>query len=187
MDRPFLLGAVAYAPKVVTIWEGFRQWFGENDFPVDYVLYSNYERQVESLLKGHVDIAWNTPLAHVRVQKRTEGKSLSLGMRDSDRDFKGRVIVRKDAGIEPRARSAVPVPMREVSFAACQAREVAWENDGQGEFTRRAAALLADAERGGITNEEFHRRVVEAFGANRAQTPDLNCSDALRGARLLVP
>src|SRR5690606_32178147 len=33
--------------------------------------------------------------------------------------------------------------MREVSFAACHAREVAWENDGQGDFTRRAARLLA--------------------------------------------
>ena len=33
--------------------------------------------------RGHIDIAWNTPLAHVRVQRRTEGRSRSLGMRDS--------------------------------------------------------------------------------------------------------
>ena len=24
---PVLLGAVAYDPKVVTIWDGFRRWF----------------------------------------------------------------------------------------------------------------------------------------------------------------
>ncbi|MGH9010725.1 MAG: hypothetical protein ACRDYF_12885, partial [Acidimicrobiia bacterium] len=29
-----LMGAVAYDPKVVTIWDGFRRWFAERDFPV---------------------------------------------------------------------------------------------------------------------------------------------------------
>ena len=45
----FLMGAVAYDPKVVTIWDGFRAWFREQDFDFDYLLYSNYERQVEDL------------------------------------------------------------------------------------------------------------------------------------------
>src|SRR6185369_5727394 len=66
-------------------------------------LFSNYERQVETLLKGHIDIAWNTPLAHVRVQRRTGGQSISLGMRDADRDFRAKVVVRKDAGIRTLA------------------------------------------------------------------------------------
>jgi ABC-type phosphate/phosphonate transport system substrate-binding protein len=61
---------------------------------MDFVLFSNYERQVESLLAGHVHVAWNTPLAHVRVQQRTKGTSISLGMRDSDRDFRSRILVR---------------------------------------------------------------------------------------------
>jgi phosphonate transport system substrate-binding protein len=38
--RTFLLGAVAYDPKVVAIWTGFRDWFVEQGFPFDYVLYS---------------------------------------------------------------------------------------------------------------------------------------------------
>ncbi len=98
-DETILLGAVAYDAKVVPIWEGTREFFREKAVPMDFCLFSNYERQVESLLAGHIDVAWNTPLAHVRVRKRTQGKSLSLGMRDSDRDFKARVIVRKDAKI----------------------------------------------------------------------------------------
>src|SRR4051812_4397046 len=98
-DETILLGAVAYDPKVVTIWEGIRDYFRDQKVPMDFALFSNYERQVESLLAGHVHIAWNTPLAHVRVQRRTEGRSLSLGMRDSDRDFQAKIIVRKDAGI----------------------------------------------------------------------------------------
>ena len=99
-DKTILLGAVAYDPKVVTIWEGIREHFQEQGVPMDFALFSNYERQVEELLKGHIDIAWNTPLAHVRVRARTSDASLSLGMRDSDRDFRAKVIVRRDRDIK---------------------------------------------------------------------------------------
>ena len=67
---------------------------------VAYDLFSNYERQIEELLKGHIDVAWNTPLAHVQVRQRTGDASLSLGMRDSDRDFRAKVIVRRDSRIK---------------------------------------------------------------------------------------
>jgi ABC-type phosphate/phosphonate transport system substrate-binding protein len=99
-DDTIVVGAVAYDAKVVTIWEGMRDYFREQGVGMDFVLYSNYERQVEALLRGHIDIAWNTPLAHVRVQQKTGGASLSLGMRDSDRDFHSKIIVRRDAGIK---------------------------------------------------------------------------------------
>lgn len=99
-DDCILLGAVAYDAKVVTIWEGIREHFQNEGAPMDFVLFSNYERQVELLLKGHIDVAWNTPLAHVRVRERTGNASRSLGMRDSDRDFRARVVVRADAGID---------------------------------------------------------------------------------------
>jgi ABC-type phosphate/phosphonate transport system substrate-binding protein len=103
MTNTILLGAVAYDPKVVTIWEGIRDYFRDAGVALDFALFSNYERQVESLLAGHIDVAWNTPLAHVRVQRRTEGRSRSLGMRDSDRDFHAKIVVRKDAGIRTLA------------------------------------------------------------------------------------
>jgi phosphonate transport system substrate-binding protein len=99
MGASILLGAVAYDPKVVTIWEGIRDYFLEQGVGFDFALFSNYERQVEELLAGHIDIAWNTPLAHVRVKRRTGGRSLSLGMRDSDRDFHAKIVVRRDSGI----------------------------------------------------------------------------------------
>jgi ABC-type phosphate/phosphonate transport system substrate-binding protein len=95
-----LLGAVAYDPKVVTIWEGIREYFRGSGMPFDFALFSNYERQVETLLKGHIDVAWNTPLAHVRVQRRTGGASRSLAMRDTDRDFRSKLVVRRDSGIK---------------------------------------------------------------------------------------
>ena len=41
-----LVGAVAYHPRIVTIWERFRDYFEDAGVPTDYVLYSNYERLV---------------------------------------------------------------------------------------------------------------------------------------------
>ena len=98
-ESTILLGAVAYDPKVVTIWEGMRAHFQAAGVPLDFALYSNYERQVDELLAGHIDIAWNTPLAHVRVKRRTSGTAPALGMRDADRDFHSKIVVRKQAGI----------------------------------------------------------------------------------------
>lgn len=36
------IGVVAYAPKVVTIWEGIKDYLRGQDFNADWILYSNY-------------------------------------------------------------------------------------------------------------------------------------------------
>jgi ABC-type phosphate/phosphonate transport system substrate-binding protein len=94
---PLLMGAVAYDPKVVTIWDGFRDWFAGQGLAFDYVLYSNYERQVEALLAGHVHVAWNSPLAWVRASRL--GPVRAVAMRDTDCDLTSVVVVRADSGI----------------------------------------------------------------------------------------
>ena len=91
-----LMGAVAYDAKVVTIWSGFRRWFRDHGLDFDYVLYSNYERQVEDLLDGRIDAAWNSPLAWVRARRMAEAAGTSvqaLTMRDTDRDLVSVVVV----------------------------------------------------------------------------------------------
>src|SRR5580700_9116602 len=47
-----LLGAVAYDPKVVMIWDGFQAYFEKRGLNFDYILYSNYERQVAAQFAG---------------------------------------------------------------------------------------------------------------------------------------
>ena len=97
-----LMGAVAYDPKVVTIWDGFRRWFAERDLDFDYVLYSNYERQVDDLLAGRIHAAWNSPLAWVRARRLGEAQGVgvsALTMRDTDCDLTTVVVVRADSGI----------------------------------------------------------------------------------------
>jgi ABC-type phosphate/phosphonate transport system substrate-binding protein len=95
------MGAVAYDAKVVTIWEGFRDWFAGRGLDFDYVLYSDYERQVEALLAGQVDLAWNSPLAWVRAARM--GPVTAVAMRDSDCDLTSVVVVRADSGIHDAA------------------------------------------------------------------------------------
>jgi ABC-type phosphate/phosphonate transport system substrate-binding protein len=97
-----VMGAVAYDPKVVTIWDGFRHWLRGRGLDFDYVLYSNYERQVEELLSGRIDAAWNSPLAWIRAQRLGAGAGVplhALTMRDSDRDLTSVIVVRADSGI----------------------------------------------------------------------------------------
>jgi ABC-type phosphate/phosphonate transport system substrate-binding protein len=99
-ERALLLGAVAYDPKVVTIWEGFRRWFADRDFPFDFVLYSNYDRQVDDLIDGRIDVAWNSPLAWIRACRAAAAagtRVVAPVMRDTDRDLTS-IIVVQDRG-----------------------------------------------------------------------------------------
>jgi phosphonate transport system substrate-binding protein len=98
-NRPVRIGAVAYDPKVVTIWEGFKAYFDKRGFNTDFILYSNYDAQVDAHLKGEIDIAWNSPLAWVRSQLLTGGRCHALAMRNSDRGLTTKIIVRANSSL----------------------------------------------------------------------------------------
>ena len=102
-DTVLLLGAVAYDPKVVTIWEGFEAYFARQGLRMNYVLYSNYERQVEALIDGHIHVAWNSPLAWIRAQRLAKARGLearAIAMRDSDCDLTSVIVVREASPIK---------------------------------------------------------------------------------------
>jgi phosphonate transport system substrate-binding protein len=103
-----VVGAVAYTANVVPIWEGIRDYFRYSPAPMDFVLFSNYERQVDALLAGQVDIAWNTNVAWVRALRRTGGSARALAMRDTDLTFRTLMIGRKGRGLDglPSLRGA---------------------------------------------------------------------------------
>lgn len=98
-SKPFILGAVAYDAKVVPIWEGFKTYFESAGLPFDFVLYSNYEKQVEAHLRGDIDVAWNSPLAWLEAERaaRKLGRTAqAIAMRDTDCDLTSVVLVRAD-------------------------------------------------------------------------------------------
>ena len=114
-----VLGAVAYDQKVVPIWDGFLQYLRARDLPFDYVLFSSYERQVEAQIRGHIHLAWHSPLAWLqteRIVSRLGRRAEAIAMRDTDRDLCSLILVRADSGIEASAdlrRKSVAVGARD--------------------------------------------------------------------------
>ena len=99
MSRTIWVGAVAYDPKVVTIWEGMRRFFHEEArLPVEIVLFLSYEAQVEALLarpnepKPRIDIGWNTNLAFLQATKWSAGECLPIAMRDTDLGWMTKIV-----------------------------------------------------------------------------------------------
>ncbi len=106
MAKQLVLGAVAYDAKVVPIWEGFKAYFEAAGLPFDYVLFSNYERQVEAHLRGEIDVAWNSPLAWLEAERAAvkRGRTAeAIAMRDTDCDLTSVVLVKADGPVKATA------------------------------------------------------------------------------------
>ena len=100
MSRTIWVGAVAYDPKVVTIWEGMRRYFHEDaHLPVEVVLFQSYEAQVRALLASladplpRIDIAWNTNLAYLQADEWSGHGCRPIAMRDTDLAWTTKILV----------------------------------------------------------------------------------------------
>jgi ABC-type phosphate/phosphonate transport system substrate-binding protein len=91
--KDLLLGAVAYDPKVVGIWEGMRRYFREDaKVPLEVVLFLNYEAQARAVVSSKIDIAWNTNLAFVQSEVWSEKLCTAIAMRDTDVGWKSVLV-----------------------------------------------------------------------------------------------
>ena len=93
------MGAVAYNPKVVTIWEGMRRYFhDEAHLPVEVLLFQSYEAQVVALLAQpgdplpYIDIAWNTNLAYLQADEWSGHRCRAVAMRDTDLGWMTKIV-----------------------------------------------------------------------------------------------
>ncbi|MCD2185202.1 caspase family protein [Rhizobium sp. GN54] len=70
--------------------------------------------------------------------------------------------------------------MENVSFAACQDRQVAYELDGSGRYTNHAISILKNNFGSGITNRQFHEMVKNEFiqSGFTLQIPALDCKSS---------
>ena len=99
MSRTIWVGAVAYDPKVVSIWEGMRRYFHEEArLPVEVALFQSYEAQVAALLAlpgeplPRIDIGWNTNLAFIQADAWSERRCRPIAMRDTDVGWTTKIV-----------------------------------------------------------------------------------------------
>ncbi len=99
MSKTIWVGAVAYSPKVVTIWEGMRRYFQEEaQLPIEVVLFQSYEAQVLALLAKpgeavpRIDIAWNTNLAYLQADEWSGHACRAIAMRDTDLGWMTKIV-----------------------------------------------------------------------------------------------
>src|SRR5258708_2403223 len=99
MSKAIWVGAVAYHPKVVTIWEGMRGYFhDEAHLPVEIVLFQSYEAQVTALLAQpddalpSIDIAWNTNLAYLQADELSRHSCRAVAMRNTDLGWMTKIV-----------------------------------------------------------------------------------------------
>jgi phosphonate transport system substrate-binding protein len=98
-ETAYRLGAVVYHPKVEQIWEAFGAWFADMAFPLDVAYFGSYDDQVEALVEGRIDAAWNTNLAYAQTVLRTDGRARAIAMRDTDRGWRSHLVVRADSEV----------------------------------------------------------------------------------------
>jgi phosphonate transport system substrate-binding protein len=99
MSRTIWVGAVAYDPKVVGIWEGMRRYFHEEaGLAVEVVLFQSYEAQVAALLASpseqlpRIDIGWNTNLAYIQADVWSDHRCRPIAMRDTDVGWMTKIV-----------------------------------------------------------------------------------------------
>jgi phosphonate transport system substrate-binding protein len=119
LDQTTRIGAVAYSPAAVTIFEGITHYLNQNGLPSDYVLYSNYDSLVAALDRGEVDIAWNTPLAHAQYHVKNQCSSQTLVMRDVDVGVRSVLVAR----VGLKIKSPADLAGRKLVLGSSQAAE----------------------------------------------------------------
>lgn len=99
MSETIKVGAVVYAPQVTVVWDIISDFFKEEGLPLEMVYFKDYRAQVQALLDQEIDIAWNSPLAHVEATLKSAEVGYS-DMRDTDQNRRSVYLTKRDSGIE---------------------------------------------------------------------------------------
>ena len=80
------LGGAA-SPAYINVFRGLQTHFQRHGIDLDWVLYADYDALVEAFVKREIDVAWNSPLAYVKIKRRLNDPCQVVAMRDVDINF----------------------------------------------------------------------------------------------------
>jgi phosphonate transport system substrate-binding protein len=92
------LGGAA-SPTYISVFRGLQAHFRRHGIDLDWVLYSDYDALVEAFVKREIDLAWNAPLAYVKIRRRLRYSCQVVAMRDVDVNFTTHFITHAGSGI----------------------------------------------------------------------------------------
>ena len=93
------LGGAA-SPAYISVFRGLQAHFLRHGLELDWVLYSDYDALVEAFVRREIDLAWNAPLAYVKIKRRLQDDPCRVvAMRDVDVDFTTHFVTHADSGI----------------------------------------------------------------------------------------
>ena len=65
------LGGAA-SPTYISVFRGLKAHFRRCSIELDWVFYADYDALVEAFVKREIDLAWNAPLAYVKIKRRLQ-------------------------------------------------------------------------------------------------------------------
>ena len=77
------LGGVASRTYLVA-FPAIQKHFQKQGLELDWVLYSSWDALVDAFVRREVDLAWNGPLAYVKIKRRLNDPCQVVAMRDVD-------------------------------------------------------------------------------------------------------
>src|SRR2546430_14150878 len=92
------LGGAA-SPTYISVFRGLQAHFRRYGIELDWVLYSDYDALVEAFVRREIDLAWNAPLAYVKIKRRLQDPCQVVAMRDVDVNFTTHFITHAGSGI----------------------------------------------------------------------------------------
>src|SRR5246500_5066733 len=75
------------SPTFISVFQGLQAHFLRHGVELDWVLYSDYDALVEAFVRREIDLAWNAPLAYVKIKRRLQDPCQVVAMRDVDVNF----------------------------------------------------------------------------------------------------
>src|SRR5436309_14364996 len=89
----------AASPTYIGVFRGLQAHFRRHGIELDCVLYADYDALVEAFVKREIDLAWNAPLAYVKIKRRLQDPCQVVAMRDVDINFTTHFITHATSGI----------------------------------------------------------------------------------------
>jgi ABC-type phosphate/phosphonate transport system substrate-binding protein len=92
------LGGAA-SPAYINVFRGLQSHFRQHGIALDWVLYADYDALVEAFARREIDLAWNSPLAYVKIKRKLHDPCQVVAMRDVDVDFVTHFVTAATSGI----------------------------------------------------------------------------------------